>query len=157
MALNMGMHSENYVVNRSPFFDGYNFNSWKKKMTVFLQFYDIETWKVIVLGPEIPKNEDGSIKEYKDFGEKDWKKLHTNSKATQLLYCALNPEDHNRISSCDNAKEIWEMLEVTHIVTTQVKEIKIHMILHDYELFNMKEGESITSMLDRLLDNGHRH
>ena len=53
---------------------------------VFLQFYDIETWKVIVRGLEIPKNEDGSIKEYKDFGEEDWKKLHTNSKATQLLY-----------------------------------------------------------------------
>ena len=59
-----------------------------------------------MLGLEIPENEDGSIKEYKDFGEEGWKKLHTNSKATQLLYCALNPEDHNRISSFDNAKEI---------------------------------------------------
>ena len=40
------------------------------------------------------------------------------------------------------------MLEVTHIGTTQVKETKINMMLCDYKLFNMKEGESITSMLD---------
>ena len=86
MALNIRIHSESYAVNRPPFFDGSNFNSWKKKMMVFLQFYDIETWKVIVRGLEIPKNEDGSIKEYKDFGEEDWKKIHKNSKATQLLY-----------------------------------------------------------------------
>ena len=114
MTSNIEMHSESYAVNRPSFFDRSNFNSWKKKMTVFLQFYDIETWKVIILGPEIPKNEDGSIKEYKDFGKEDCKKLH-NSKATQLLYCALNLKDHNRISSCENAKEIWEMLEVTQI------------------------------------------
>ena len=79
MALIIEMHSESYAVNHPPFFGGSNFNSWKKKMTVFLQFYDIETWKVIVLGPEIPKNEYGSIKKYKNFGEEDWKRLHTNS------------------------------------------------------------------------------
>ena len=118
MALNIGMHGESYAINRPPFIDSSNFNSWKKKMTVFLQSYDIETWKVIVLGPKIPKNEDGSFKEYKDFEDEDWKKLHTNSKATQLLYCALKPEEHNRISSCETAKEIWEMLEVTHVGTT---------------------------------------
>ena len=63
MSLNIEMHSESYTVNRPPFFNGSNFNSWKKKMMVFLQFYYIEIWKVIVLGPEIPKNGDGSIKE----------------------------------------------------------------------------------------------
>ena len=72
MALNIGMQGESYAINRPPFFDGSNFNSWKKKMTVFLQSYDIETWKVIVLGPEITKNEDGSFKENRDFVDEDW-------------------------------------------------------------------------------------
>ena len=105
-----------------------------------------------MLGPKIPKNEDGSFKEYKDFDDKDWKKLHTNSKETQLLYCALNLEEHNRISSCETAKEIWKMLKVTHVGTTQVKETRINMMLHDYELFTMMKGEIITSMLDRFLE-----
>ena len=41
------------------------------------------------------------------------------------------------------------MLKVTHERTTQVKETKINIVLHDYELFSMKEGENITNMLDR--------
>ena len=41
------------------------------------------------------------------------------------------------------------MLEVTHVGTCQVKETKINMMLHDYELFSMKEGENITSVLDK--------
>ena len=90
---------------------------------------------MIALGPKVLKKEDGSLKEYKDFDDEDWKKIHLNSKTTQLLYGALNNEEHNRISSCKNAKEICEMLEVIHEGTTQVKETKIKMMLHDYELF----------------------
>ena len=122
MALNVGTHTEGYAVNRPPFFNGSNFTSWKKRMTIFIQSFDIEIWKAIVLSPEIPKKEDGSLKDYKEFADDDWKKVHSNSKATQLLYCALNSEEHNRISSCENDKEIWEMLEVTREGTTQVKE-----------------------------------
>ena len=69
-------------------------------MTIFIQSYDIKTWKVIVLGLEILNKGDGWLKEYKDFDEDDSKKLHNNSKANQLLCCALNLEEHNRISSC---------------------------------------------------------
>ena len=44
------------------------------------------------------------------------------------------------------------MLEVTHEGTTQVKETKTNMLPHEYELFTMKESESITSMLDRFTE-----
>ena len=138
--------------NSPPYFDGSNYHSWKKKMTIFIQAYNIKLWKVIVLGPKIPKNEDGTIKEYKDFKDEDWKSLKLSSTATQLLYCALSSEEFNRISSCESAKEIWEMLEVTHEGTTQVKETKVNMLLHDYELFTMRKDESINNMLDRFAE-----
>ena len=152
MALQRGTFNEGNALNRPPLFDGSNFNTWKKRMTIFIQSFDIEIWKVIVLGPKVPKREDGSLKAYEEYIDDDWKMLHLNSRATQLLYCALNQEEHNRISSCENAKEIWQMLEVTHEGTTQVKETKINMLLHNYELFIMKEGESITNMLDRFAE-----
>ena len=41
------------------------------------------------------------------------------------------------------------MLEVTHEGTTQVMESKINMLLHDYELFTMRDDENINIMLDR--------
>ena len=63
--------------------------------------------------------------------------------------CALTVEETNRVSFLKSAKEMWEQIEVTHEGTIQVKQNKIKMLLHEYELFNMKEGELITSMLDR--------
>ncbi|XP_070050425.1 uncharacterized protein [Nicotiana tomentosiformis] len=55
-------------------------------------------------------------------------------------------EEYKKISSCDNAKEMWDKLEVTYEGTNKVKETRINMLIHDYELFQMKEGESIEEM-----------
>ena len=57
-------------------------------MSIFIQSYDIDTSKVIVLGQKIPKKVYGTLKKYGDFKEEAWKKIHVNSKATQLLRCA---------------------------------------------------------------------
>ena len=44
------------------------------------------------------------------------------------------------------------MLEVTHEGTNQVKESKINMLVHKYELFKMEQDESITAMFTRFTD-----
>ena len=51
------------------------------------------------------------------------------------------------------AKKIWDRLEVTHEDTNQVKETKINMLVHKYELFRMKSNETITDMFTRFTDN----
>ena len=43
-------------------------------------------------------------------------------------------------------KKIWNRLEVTHKGTNQVKESKISILVHKYELFKMKQNETITGM-----------
>ena len=107
---------------------------------------------MIVLGPKIPKNGDDTLKEFKDFKNEDWKSFNINSTATQLLYCALSPKKYNWIPSCEHAKEIWETLDVTQEDIAQVKETKINMLLHDYELFTMRDDESINIMIDRFAE-----
>ena len=47
------------------------------------------------------------------------------------------------------AKQIWDKLEVTHEGTNQVKESRINMLVHDYEMFSMEIDESIPSMFTR--------
>ena len=42
------------------------------------------------------------------------------------------------------------MLKVTHKGTAKVKEIMINMLLHYYELFTIKDDESINMMLDHV-------
>ncbi|XP_070015341.1 uncharacterized protein [Nicotiana sylvestris] len=44
---------------------------------------------------------------------------------------------------------MWDKLEVTYEGTSKVKETHINMMVHDYELFSMKEGESIEEMFAR--------
>ena len=49
------------------------------------------------------------------------------------------------------AKEIWKLLEITHEGTNQVKEFRINILVHDYELFPMKDFESIIEMFSRFM------
>ncbi|GAV56891.1 UBN2 domain-containing protein, partial [Cephalotus follicularis] len=71
-----------------------------------------------------------------------------NAKAKHIIICAINSNDFNRVSSCISTKEMWDRLEVTYEVT-QVKEAKISMLVHDYEMFTMNENEDIKSMFSR--------
>ena len=64
----------------------------------------------------------------------------------------MSVSEFNRISFYTSAKKIWNRLEVTHEDTNQVKEIKINMLVHKYELFKMELTETITSMYTRFTD-----
>ena len=75
-----------------------------------------------------------------------------NAKAMNILYCVLDANEFNRISICTSAKKIWDILEVTHKETNQVKESKINMLVHKYELFKMEPNESISNMFTRFTD-----
>ena len=77
------------------------------------------------------------------------KRIELNCKAMSSLYCALDPNEFNSVSGCDSSKEIWDKLEVTYEGTSQVKESKMSMLVHEYELFLMKKDENISEMSTR--------
>ena len=55
----------------------------------------------------------------------------------------------NIIKYVKSAKEIWRLLELTLEGTNQVKESKINLLVHNYELFSMKENETIVEIITR--------
>jgi hypothetical protein len=69
----------------------------------------------------------------------DKKLFSTDAKAMNTFYCALSRSEFNRISSCKNTRDVWHALEVTHKSINQVKEFKIDMLVHQYELFKCFE------------------
>ena len=69
-----------------------------------------------------------------------------------MMYCALDANEFNRISTCKTAKEIWDKLIVTHKGTEQVKESRVNLLVHNYEFFKMKPDETIPQMLTRFTD-----
>ena len=44
-----------------------------------------------------------------------------NAKDMHTLICALGASEYTRVSLCENAKKIWEKLQVTHEGTNQDK------------------------------------
>jgi len=51
-----------------------------------------------------------------------------------------------RMSQCSSAKEMWEVLEVTHEGTEVVKRSRKHSLIQEYELFRMQPEESIADV-----------
>ena len=55
----------------------------------------------------------------------------------------INISEYDKVHGCETAKEMWDTLAMAHEGTSQVKESKISILVHQYELFKMKEDESI--------------
>ncbi|GAV78058.1 DUF4219 domain-containing protein/UBN2 domain-containing protein [Cephalotus follicularis] len=140
-------------ISKPPFFDGRNYSHWKAKMTIFIQSLDHNLWDLIVDGPNLPsvtlENGDVIPKLRNTYDDNDRRRVQLNAKTKHIIICAINSNDFNRISSCISAKEMWDRLEVTYEGTNQVKEAKINMLVHDYEMFTMNENKDIKSIFSR--------
>ena len=66
-----------------------------------------------------------------------------NNKEMHILFCALSKMQFNKVQQCSTAHEIWRTSEIAYEGTSQVKEKKVFLIVHKYDLFKMKEGEGI--------------
>ncbi|XP_057745416.1 uncharacterized protein LOC130963302 [Arachis stenosperma] len=65
------------------------------------------------------------------------------------MHCAISFEKFRKVSRCKTAKEIWDKLRLTHEGTKQVRETRIDMLMKEYEIFSMKEDESIDQIFER--------
>ncbi|GAV68137.1 UBN2 domain-containing protein [Cephalotus follicularis] len=122
-------------------------------MSIFIQSLDYNLWDLIVDGPNLPTttNESGKIisKPRIKYNDEDRKKVQMNAKEKYIIICAINSNDFNRVSSCVSAKGMWDRLEVTYEGTNQVKEAKISMLFHHYEMFTMHANDDKKTMFSR--------
>ena len=131
---------------RPPFFNSNDYPYWKTRMRIYLQALDYEIWEVVCDGSFIPmtKNEIGDDipKFSSQWSELEKKKMSLNSKAMIALFCAFDKKEFHRVSSCENAYEIWKKLEVVYKGTNQVKECKISRFIRQYKMFQMESYDS---------------
>ena len=139
---------------RPPLFNGKYYGWWKNRMMDHLIGENPDLWGVILDGPTIHMKTvtDGITKipkERKEWNVEDKLAIQNNAKAKKILICGIGPDEYNRISSCQDAKAIWETLQTAHEGTTQVKKSKIDNLNRQYELFRMAQGETIQDMHTR--------
>ncbi|XP_070042970.1 uncharacterized protein [Nicotiana tomentosiformis] len=143
---------------RPPYFNGQHFSHWKVYMETCTMPYDIKVWRVIKK-KNLPisqlKDENGQVivstnpLDLDDYTDEQAVVITVNAKATNLLYNAISGEEYEKISSCETAKEVWDKLEITYEGTNKVKETRINLLVRDYELFQMKNGEPVEEMFSR--------
>ena len=115
-------------------------------MKIFIQASDYKMWDIIPHTPTKIINNVLISKDESKWDENDERMAQLNAKAMNLLYCVLDTNKFNEILGCISAKKIWDKLEVTYEGTNQVKETRINILVHRYELFQIEQNESISSM-----------
>ncbi|KAG0458575.1 hypothetical protein HPP92_023440 [Vanilla planifolia] len=149
---NNAILSEGASSHRPPLFKGEFYLYWKNRMRLFLESVDLEIWDIVENSFDFPIKMVNGEKVRKSLGEltpEEKHKVQLNSRAMNILSCGLGASEYNRIMNLKTAYEIWSKLEVTYEGTSQVKETKINMLVHEYELFRMNSDETIKSMFTR--------
>ncbi|XP_027903654.1 uncharacterized protein LOC114163549 [Vigna unguiculata] len=121
-------------------------------MKIFLESIDKGVWDAVVNGPFKPikiVDRETFPKEFSQWTPDENKRAYYDVRAKNIISYALILDEFYRVSVCESAKEIWDVLEVTHEGTDEVKRARKNTLIQEYEMFRMKTGESICDVQKR--------
>ncbi|XP_070035995.1 uncharacterized protein [Nicotiana tomentosiformis] len=96
---------------RPPRFNDQYYGWWKTRMHDFIMAEDSELWGVICDGPFVPTKNLGDPaiaipRTRKEFNDDDRKAVEKNFRAKKIFVCGIGPDEYNRISAYQSAKEM---------------------------------------------------
>jgi len=125
---------EGASINRLPLFCGVNYQFYKGRMNIFIHSTDKGIWESIENGPFVPqvKKDDVLVdKPSSEWTEAESKKAKFDWLAKNIITSALTSDEFFRVSQCNSAKEMWDILEVTHEGTNDVKRARKHALIQE--------------------------
>ncbi|XP_068486725.1 uncharacterized protein [Phaseolus vulgaris] len=123
-------------INRPPLFCGVNYQFWKVRMKIFVESIDKGIWNAIKYGPFIPMVENEKViyeKPWSQWTEQESKKVQYDCIAKDIITSALSSDQFFRVF----AKEMWDILKVTHEGTNDMKRARKRTLIQEYEKFRM--------------------
>ena len=113
-------------------------------MKAFLCSIDESVWDAVDIGWTRPEK-----------AKSTWYKAaltasNANSKALNVIFYGVSPDEFHRISHITVAKEAWEILETTYEGMKKVKDTKLQMLTTQFEELKMSEDESFDSFYIKL-------
>ncbi|VFQ90754.1 unnamed protein product, partial [Cuscuta campestris] len=153
----MGDMEEGANVRRPPLLRGHNYNFWKGRMRAFLKSLGGGVWRSVETGWTEPRKYSDDlttsrIKPFEEYSRTEVTAAEFNDKALNAIFGAVDSTQYKLISNCDNAKEAWDILEVTHEGDEEVKTAKYQILMTQYENLRMDEKEKITEFHGRVRD-----
>ena len=93
-----------------------------------LKSIDERVWMSVVNGwspPTYLVENERVIKPADRWTENEFKLANFNSRGLNALFSAVTPDEFRRIMTCETAKEVWDILQLTHEGTSVVKASKL--------------------------------
>jgi len=149
MAKNKLPFAKSASIHRPSMFSGINYQFWKIRMKIFIESIDEGICDAIINGPYTSKHTIANVqvdKPWTQWIEEERRRAQYDCNAKNILTSSLNLDKFFRVSQCKSDKEMWEVLEVTHEVTNDVKRSRKLALIQEYELFKMQQGESIVDV-----------
>ncbi|KAL8107400.1 hypothetical protein AgCh_023970 [Apium graveolens] len=134
LSLSSMTQPDRYSNNYPPLLHGAeNYNDWKFQIKIFLQ-HDAFEWDAVEKGFTIPMKE-RKPKSLKDLSPEEVNAMNSNAKAMNSLLNGMVATELRKVSVCTTAKQIWDTIKVHHEGTSKVREVKLSMLMSDYEGF----------------------
>jgi hypothetical protein len=76
--------------------------------------------------------------------------IHKNAQATTVLLASLCRDEYNKVSGLDNAKQIWDILKISHKGNDATMITKMELVEGELGRFAMIRGEEPTQTYNRL-------
>ncbi|KAL8108650.1 hypothetical protein AgCh_024925 [Apium graveolens] len=111
---------------------------------------DAFEWDAVENGFTTPMK-DGKPKSLKDLSPEEVNAMNSNAKAMNSLLNCMVATELRKVSACTTAKQIWDIIKVSHEGTSKVREVKSSMLMSDYEGFRLERDESVRDAQGRFL------
>ena len=137
-------HGQSLII--PPLFDGTNYEYQKVRMRAFLQSLDEKVWLAIEVGWTKPNDPAASWDDTKI------KVANFSSRALNALFSAMTNKEFKKISSTNNAKEAWTILQNTYDGIKAFKNSKFQWLTTSFEEIRMDDDESFDEFYAQLKD-----
>ncbi|KAG5565754.1 hypothetical protein RHGRI_001616 [Rhododendron griersonianum] len=134
----------NHPSSRTPILDSENFDYWKSRIKAIVRSVDEEIWNSCIGGYSHPtkKGEEKQVpKLTAELSREGKAALQANNRALDILFSAVDVNEHRKIANCEIAKEAWDILVTCHEGTDVVKQSKLQRLTTEFEIVTMLEGK----------------
>ncbi|XP_068486637.1 uncharacterized protein [Phaseolus vulgaris] len=117
-----------------------------------MESIDSFIWEAVVHGPYVPMQvvkDEEVAKPRSEWSKSEKKKAQYDLVTKNIITSSLTMDEFFIISQCNSAKEMWEVLKITHEGIEDVKRSRKHSLIQEYELFRMQPEESIADVQKR--------
>ncbi|KAK2369536.1 putative mitochondrial protein [Trifolium repens] len=140
--------------DKVPFFNGTetSYPFWKTNMYSHIMSIDCDLWDLVEDGVNFENMDLEGVassqnrKSFTPTQKLEYKKHHS---VKGMMTNEISHDEYLKIGDKRTAKSIWDSLKSKYEGNKQVKEAKANLLVHQYELFKMKDGEDIETMFSR--------